>query len=384
MTSSSRNEKKGEKELRLALSSLRKAALERAARHPEGYLLDQASERIDLRVELPLRGDARNAVKLLDEEIERAVERALSRLAASRPGAVPCRACDSSSCEHAQCPDSRHVFIGYRSNGTPTFEDFGQWMLDRGDDRVDRLYSDPPGFFALPMTEKELTADLSAEYRNPRSGIRIRGQVVAGWYTVPAVGGGKAKIALSFQLLSAGPRTQLHIVGWGPAGESLEDVATQLDQAPWQEPASWAHSAALTLGTRRHRNKGPSQNERIVGLLGSLARRLEKSLRGKKRRTHHAENRHRGGERPTRMALSDLARADQGAILFDERHSTAVVLGDRGRTHFFNLEGRIVSSVRYSTDAIAKKRRLKIWRPATEDEIATIRKGLSPESDPGC
>ena len=60
----------------------------------------------------------------------------------------------------------------------------------------------------------------------------------------------------------------------------------------------------------------------------------------------------------------------------DERSGTVVVLGDRGRTHFFTTEGRLVSSVRYSPDAIERKRNLGLWREASDSEAGALRERL--------
>ena len=52
----------------------------------------------------------------------------------------------------------------------------------------------------------------------------------------------------------------------------------------------------------------------------------------------------------------------------DERNGTLVVPGERGRMHFYTGEGKLVTSVRYSPDAVAKKRQLGLWRPSRRDE----------------
>ncbi len=367
-------------ELERALNTLRTVASTRVRSHPEGYLLKDRAESLSLRLDLPLIGDLAATGVELSESLDRAISQAIGRLAASRPGCVPCRACDESTCEHAICPGPRFVFVGYRNNGTPHFEDLGQILLDRGDSRVGALYQNPPGFIAQPMSEEELHADLAQELRRGKATARLRGQVIAGWYSIPGPGGGLEKMALSFQLLSSGRKTQLHIVGMGPGEASLRDLTAHLGQAPWDEAARWADAAARTLGPKRRKSKGPDSQGRVEGLLVSLARRLEKSHRGKRRRTHHAESRHDGGKRPTRMAMTDLARAEPSDILFDERNDTTVVLGDRGRTHFFSQAGKIVSSVRYSLEAITRKRDRRIWRPATEKEIGRL-KGMGAQSD---
>ena len=45
-------------------------------------------------------------------------------------------------------------------------------------------------------------------------------------------------------------------------------------------------------------------------------------------------------------------------------------------THFFTREGRLVSSVRYSREAIERKRGAGLWRAASEDETRVIREKL--------
>jgi hypothetical protein len=107
-----------------------------------------------------------------------------------------------------------------------------------------------------------------------------------------------------------------------------------------------------------------------------MARRLERDQRARSRRTNHAERRHESGERPTRNALDDVRDAGPGEILLDERSGTVVVLGERGRTHFFGIEGRLVSSVRYSPDAVARKRKLGLWRDAGAEEAGELRERI--------
>ena len=100
--------------------------------------------------------------------------------------------------------------------------------------------------------------------------------------------------------------------------------------------------------------------------------KLERDVRARGRRTRHAEARHASGERPTRKAVDD-ARVMRGEQCYvDERSGTLVVLGERGRTHFFTAAGQHVSSVRYSKDAIARKLKLEVWREASEDERAAL------------
>jgi hypothetical protein len=113
-----------------------------------------------------------------------------------------------------------------------------------------------------------------------------------------------------------------------------------------------------------------------MGILQGLARRLEQDVKGRARRTAHADERHETGERPTRMALEDIRGARPEAFLLDQRSGVVVVLGSRGRTHFFSPEGRLVSSVRYSRDAIERKKKQGIWRALGTEEARTVRHGL--------
>ena len=116
---------------------------------------------------------------------------------------------------------------------------------------------------------------------------------------------------------------------------------------------------------------------RVEGVLQGLARRIERDTRGRSRRTQHAQHRHLSGERPTRKAIDDLRKAGEEACLHDRRNDTFVSLGGRGRTHFFTPRGRLVSSVRYGKDAIARKIKQDRWRPATAEEADTLRDHLA-------
>ena len=106
------------------------------------------------------------------------------------------------------------------------------------------------------------------------------------------------------------------------------------------------------------------------------ARRLVRDRRARGRRTRHAEARHVSGERPTGKAVEDVRAAVDDAFMLDERSGTLVVLGQRGRTHFFSPEGQLVSSVRYSKEAIGRKIKLKRWRSATTAESTALRDRL--------
>ena len=141
----------------------------------------------------------------------------------------------------------------------------------------------------------------------------------------------------------------------------------------------WSQEALASIERFQGRKSATPErlSERIEGVLGGIARRLEHHRRSHDRRTRHAQRRHQDGDRPTRMALTDLARASDENILFDGRRETCVVLGEKGRAHVWNVAGKLVTSIRYSPESIEKKRKLGIWRQASREEIASLREVVS-------
>ena len=165
------------------------------------------------------------------------------------------------------------------------------------------------------------------------------------------------------------------MLGRTPAGEDLERLWDRHEELPWRKGVRWAQAALHTVTT----NRGSSRVElarRVDGILQALARRLERDHRARTRRTRHAEVRHASGRRPTPKALDDLRAVSNDALYVDERSGAIVVVGDRGRTHFFTAEGRLVSSVRYSRDAIERKLKSELWRRAPDELLQSFRSKL--------
>ena len=75
--------------------------------------------------------------------------------------------------------------------------------------------------------------------------------------------------------------------------------------------------------------------------------------------------------------MADVQDARDSAFLVDSRRHTLIVVGDKGRAHVFNRQGKLVTSVRYSPAAIEKKCHLGLWRPAAPEEVEQLRKQLS-------
>ncbi|HEY4572502.1 MAG TPA: hypothetical protein VIJ26_01005, partial [Thermoanaerobaculia bacterium] len=160
----------------------------------------------------------------------------------------------------------------------------------------------------------------------------------------------------------------------------LASLFDKIGQIPWGEAVHWAQGVLLGIEgqmERSPRTRPEAAEKRIEGLANAVARRLEKDWRGKERRTRHGQQRHTEGDRPTRMALADLARATPENLLYDTRRETLVVVGDRGRAHVFNLAGKLVTSVRYNPDVIEKRRQNGVWRRAGAEEIRKVREQVA-------
>lgn len=370
-----------------ALQLLIDEVRDRIDRHPLGHLVAGRGERIDLRLSLPtaLRdGQIAKAGHDASESIQEAVQSLLHHSALFQPGRVLCLRCQTATCEHSAPTDSRQVFAGWSPAGLPRFVDFGQWLLQRRDPRVDLLYREPPQVVTVVVPGAELAGNLIPAFQQREDSYRIHAQVAAGWYQAPAPNGPsgyRQPFALSLQVISSRTKRRhrrfgLNVLGIGPGGEPLENLYDRLGEIPWGDAVRWAQG--LLVGIEGQLESSPrtppeAVEKRIEGMMNAVARRLEKDWRGKERRTRHGQQRHEEKDRPTRMALADLARATPENLLFDTRRETLVVVGDRGRAHVFNLAGKLVTSVRYNPAVIEKRRNNGVWRLAAAEEIRKVR-----------
>lgn len=386
MPDSTRHDERTER-IQQALQLLIDEVRDRIDRHPLGHLVAGRGERIDLRLSLPtaLRdGHIAKAGHDASESIQEAVQSLLHHSALFQPGRVLCLRCQTAVCEHSAPTDSRQVFAGWSPAGLPRFVDFGQWLLQRRDPRVDLLYREPPQVVTVVVPGAELAGNLIPAFKQREDSYRVHAQVAAGWYQAPAPNGPsgyRQPFALSLQVISS--RTKRHrrrfglnVLGIGPGGEPLENLYDRLGEIPWGEAVRWAQGVLVGIeGQLESSPRTPPEvvEKRIEGMVNAVARRLEKDWRGKERRTRHGQQRHEEKDRPTRMALADLARAAPENLLFDTRRETLVVVGDRGRAHVFNLAGKLVTSVRYNPAIIEKRRNNGVWRLAAAEEIRKVR-----------
>jgi hypothetical protein len=378
--------------LQQALKLLADEVRERLERHPLGHLVAGRGDRIDLHLPVPTalkEGTLERAGRAAGEAVQEAIQSLVAHSAHFQPGRVFCLRCQSAACEHSAPAGNRQVFTGYASTGVPRFADLGQWLLARRDPRVDLLYRETPQLLATVSPGAELTGELMPMFlQNEPGGVggyHLHGQVAVGWYPTGPIGNGhREPLAVSFQVISSRARNGrrrfgLNVIGTGPAGQPLEHLYDRIGEIPWSGSVRWAQAVLASIEhqlERAPRTPPHVVDQRIEGLIAALARRLEKGWRGEERKTQHARVRHREGDRPTRMALADFARATPENLLFDTRRETLVVIGDRGRAHVFNREGKLVTSIRYNPAVIEKRRQNGMWRPAAREEVEEVRQRL--------
>lgn len=359
--------------VREALRLLVEEVAGKVDRHPAGPIIGRDRQALRVRLDLPLTADDEDLERRAEDlwgRMEQGLQQILLQRTRFRTGRVFCLRCGSSDCEHAVPTRPREVFTGYGPSGVPRFVDLGELLLSRQDPRVSELFEGRGGLVSRTMTEEDVTEDLLPAFREGLDSYRIHGQVVAGWYRIPDTHGRSRAMALTVQVVSAKqPRTArqfgLNVLGVGPGEEALEHLHDRLSAVPWSSAVRWGQSVL------RNAKKMPPR--RVDGLLAGLARRLERQARATGRRTRHADDRHRAGDRPTRMAFIDLARAEPGSLLYDTRRETLIVVGERGRSHVFSQDGKLVTSVRYPPATVSRRLESGLWRAATAEEEERLR-----------
>ena len=341
--------------LSLALQLVVKEIGKRIRRHPSGHLLEGGDETLEVRLRLPVhqhKGWLESAREEASASLTDGLHQILVHRAVFHPGHLYCLRCANATCQHSLPGTGQEVFAGYGPSGLPRYLDFGQWLLERKDPRVDLLYETPRRLIAHTTRGAELTSQLLPAFQDADSGYHIHGQVTAGWYAFPTLQGLEESLALTFQVVSSQPpqgqrRFGLNLIGIAPDDQPLENLFDHVGELPWMRTARWAQEALRQIEHTVSRSRDVDESrleKRIAGLLSGLARRLERRDRSRRRRTTHAQHRHSQRDRPTWKALSDLAAAKDEDLLFDTRKMTLIVLGDRGRAHVFNHAGKLVTS----------------------------------------
>jgi hypothetical protein len=378
--------------IRAALELLIQAIRSRIEASPHGHLV-RGRQRIPLTLQLPLDLDPdplNQSAEQTEQMIDLGVDELVTHAAAFRAGRMLCLRCQSPLCEHATPATARQVFAGYGPTGIPRFVDFATLMVDRRHESIEQLFADETALLHAVMLEDELTRDLLPAFREAQQLYFVHGQLIAGFWRVPDSSGRPEPQAISIQIVSTRSqrsgaqrrrRFGVNVIGQGPRQEPLEHLHDRLGTIPWALPVRWAQTALIEIENEEKRRSLPAGylGKRVSGLLRSMARRLGRDDRARGRRTRHATERHDGGDRPTRMAIADLAAAKPDQLLYDTRQNTLVVIGDRGRAHVFNLEGKLVTSVRYPPHTVARRRETGLWRAAEPGEVKVLHTWLPPE-----
>jgi len=317
----------------------------------------------------------------IEEQIRAAVRETATHAEAFRGGSVYCYRCDSPDCPHSHPPRPTNVFGGYSSTGLPVWPEFSQILLERKHPGVDSLY-DPSqtDLVAMYMDPEMLKQRQLNVFGRQSKTYDILGQVVFGFLKIRIPGENRSepeRVACTLQAvesrrLDGSPRLELNVLA------RLSDGSPALDaiKGPYQTRVSDVISSARhRISSLRPPSKGHAEKRRASSLpdtaslsadiLQGLARKLEKVGRQRGRRTTHAEG-HRIKNRPTSKAWEDAFGAAEESVLWDKNEGTFVVLGPRNRVHVFSRQGRHVTSLVLSSEAVRSRKRRKRWTPLTD------------------
>ncbi len=349
-------------------------------------------ERIELTVRLPV-PLGRHGYRRAEREFRTALENQLDALCDQlrtdqlgyRDGHVFCPWCASPVCEHSTSSDPRAIFIGYSPTGVPLWRDLGSWLVELGDDRIDRLYGERPIPLARRIDGDALTADMLHEFGEAMRPLTLVGAIVAGYFLIPKPRGGEQALALSALVLerrssSGGPRYSLNLVANLPPPHHLP---TLLAERIVPILSDWVASLRHELAAMQEAwlvgnsaGKRPSIGDcraRVEKALEDGAQYLEKRLRRRAGRTDHAEERSTDPERPTASALSDALSARDEDLFLDRRERTLVVRGPRNRVHVFRGDGTHITSIQYSGESIRDRIAKGRWAPLEPARAASLR-----------
>jgi hypothetical protein len=121
---------------------------------------------------------------------------------------------------------------------------------------------------------------------------------------------------------------------------------------------------------------------RVHALLRDASRDLEHRTRVQGRRTQHARLRADQGTRPTAKAFEDARAAPPDQWFEDREKGTRVVLGPKGRVHFFSKLGKHVTSVVYPGQVIQARMKTKRWVALGTEAAQVFQKLLACEPAP--
>lgn len=353
-----------------------------------------SSESVVVPVEVHLDGATRNpsapqaqlSPTELVQQLTRQIGAAYRAQTAFQEGRVYCYYCDNSDCGHSAPSNRAQTFMGYSANGKPTWQSLTNLLIERQDPRVERLFGSEPELVVIKQTSASgLVDDLLPGFARGNHGWRLIGQITAGMVArdLRMTRDGE-RIALTLQVVETrcgreGRRLRLNVIG-----SSTEEIATIAADGDAHTPAErlrrllWATRQRLgAIGKRANeverRGGGVSLDEAARPVIDRLASDVSRVLKPARRRTQHAEERHRSGERPTRTAIQDAIQASDHDVLLDTRRDTFVVLGPKSRAHIFTEQGKHVTSIQLAPGEVTRKMGRDRWRKLPRDEVAAFR-----------
>lgn len=314
---------------------------------------------------------------LLEQLVQQLADHAAARETV-KIGRVYCYRCGSSGCPHAAAPSASQVFKGYDETGRPEWHEFVQALLDEKDERVDRLFAKPPRLVARFQYGREVKGRQLAAFGKGSLSYSILGQVIAGYMERNG-----ERMAVSLQFVEARDGRGDLLLRLNPVGFGLDDASL----VEWlasesryglfravqraERELSGLERSARAARARADRPRLQALLGRIPGVARRLVEALERGDRQGERRTRHVEAR-RQDQRPVHKAIEDADQAGAPDWYRDEKADTWVVVGDRGRVHAFNREGRHVTSFLMKPSAVAFRERTGRWRKLTEEEWSAL------------
>jgi hypothetical protein len=407
-------------------------ALEQAAREilaAEQHVAPEAKvDAVELPVVLGFSGsDTRLAAEIRLAESEKLVELlrgrvrdALLNAVAFQRGRVYCLRCENSLCAHSSPPTARSVFAGYEETGRPEWVELDKLLHRKGDPRIERLYGGRD-LVALTLHRDELYGRLFEGFDGPKWRCYVLGQLCVGYFvpngersaaparpedrwqserrprergelmalTVQVVRTEKAPEGAMLGLNLVGRRPEL---GGGGSGTnisggvtSLASGAAALDESILEGlPDALRHLRRETgVFSGRGGSRVPGIGvalerlvNRVANLLRDASRDLEHRTRMDGRRTGHARDRARQGDRPTHKAFEDARAAGDTDLFWDVQENTVVVVGPSNRVHFFGIDGRQVTSVVFPGHVIQQRVNQQRWAPIDAEKRARFRRGV--------
>ncbi len=346
------------------------------------------------------------------------VREALLNAVAFERGHVYCLRCESSRCAHSSPPAPRAVFSGYEETGRPEWVELDKLLHRRGDPRIERLYSHTTydgasrrgrELVAVTLHRDEIYGRLLPGFDEPRWRCYVLGQICLGWFVPAATDGhdGADRIAESGDVMALtvqvvrnekppdGPIVGINLVGRRPERSSATTAHATTAAAAGVLAANGVLEESILDGlpdalrrlqreiavfSGRGGTRAPGigvaldrLTNRCHQLLKDACRELEHRRRVDGRRTGHARDRARQGDRPTHKAFEDARAAADDHLYFDVQERTVCAVGPSNRVHFFSPDGRHVTSVVFPGHVVQQRVNSKRWAPLEPDRRAAFR-----------